>query len=681
MPRPLDIAIVEDNPHDVMLMKEFLKDSGIGYRLHVLEDGEAAINYVHELLQRPDSVPDLMFLDLNLPRRNGHEVLVELRSHAALKDLKVVILTTSENPEDERLALANGADCYLTKPPAFENLWHVLEIIETAWLNIAVISENQTVAVAHTEPSGAGTLAEPIAEAHSDLVAETDSNPAIEQKTILLIEDNPNDVLVIQALLDINGARAYSLRTAADLVSAKKHLKLSNFDLIMTDLGLPDARGLEVLEGLREYATEVPIVVVSGLDDEETAQAAISQGAQDYLVKGQIDELNLVRSIRYAIIRFQTEHIARRKVASEQDLLQRLLEGTPVSIARFDKNCRVYMSNTAFKNNFCSMARSDNGASVKSLLPAISEELWDNVIAKGVPFSLDGITLQQGASGDSAPYDVFGWGALDRDHCINGGIFMAVDASERLNNDRHRQEFIAELAHDIKNPLIGTNKVLEHMVEGTLGPMGEQHKQLLNEIHQCNDGLLTLLRNVLDVYRFDTSSVELAREIIDFELIAGKSVAALIPMARSHQIALHVKIAEPLGVVYGDPVAIQRMITNLLHNAVKFSKSGGEVALSVHNDVDQVIVSVSDNGTGISPLDQEYLFRRFGQGRSKYYKQGAGTGIGLYLCKKIAEAHKGSIDCKSRLGEGTTFEVRLPCTRPVSAEMRIEGASATNTSK
>ena len=704
MPRHLDIAIVEDNPHDVMLMKEFLKDSGIGYRLHVLEDGESAINYVHELLQRPDRVPDLMFLDLNLPRRNGHEVLIELRSHAALKDLKVVILTTSENPEDERLALANGADCYLTKPPAFENLWHMLEIIETAWLNIAAIPDSQTDANAQGEPicgSSVSAHSDSHSYPHSDFLSElhpdslTELRPdshsgslsgslsgsEIEQKTILLIEDNPNDVLIIRELLGMNGACAYSVRTAADLLSAKRQLKLSAFDLIMTDLGLPDARGLEVLEGLREYAAEVPIVIVSGLDDEETARAAISQGVQDYLVKGQIDELNLVRSIRYAIIRFQTEHIARRKVASEQDLLQRLLEGAPVSIARFDKNCRVFTSSTAFKNNFCSSAQSVEGASIKALLPAISGELWDNVITKGVPFSLDGIALQQGACGESKPYDVFGWGALDRDHCVNGGIFIAVDASERLNNDRHRQEFIAELAHDIKNPLIGTNKVLEHMVEGTLGPIEEPHKQLLNEIHQSNDGLLTLLRNVLDVYRFDTSRVELAREIINFEVIAGKAVAALIPMARSHQISLQVKISKPLVDVVGDPVAIQRMLKNLLHNAIKFSKAGGVVSLSVDYHAEQVIINVSDNGTGISALDQEYLFRRFGQGRSKYYKQGAGTGIGLYLCKKIAEAHGGSIDCKSRLGEGTTFGVILPSARLVSAEMRIEGASATDTSK
>lgn len=425
----------------------------------------------------------------------------------------------------------------------------------------------------------------------------------------------------------------------------------------MTDLGLPDARGLEVLEGLREYTGKVPIVIVSGLDDEAVAQAAISQGAQDYLIKGQIDESNLVRSIRYAIIRFQTEHIARHKVATERDLLQSLLEGTPVSIARFDKNHRISTSNTAFKNNFLSASACDDFPSIKTLLPGISEEHWDAVLTKAVPFCLEGITLQRSGL---APYDVFAWAVLDRDQHINGGIFMAVDASERLNHDRHRQEFIAELAHDIKNPLIGANRVLENLLEGALGDVDEQQKIFLTEIHRSNDGLLTLLRNVLDVYRFDTSSVELAKEAVDFELIAGKAAATVIPMARSNRIALQIKVAEELPIVHGDPMAIQRLLTNLLHNAIKFSKPGGEVILMVNGNADQVVVSVSDNGTGISPRDQEYLFRRFGQGRSKYYKQGAGTGIGLYLCKKIAEAHNGSIDCMSRLGEGTTFEVKLP---------------------
>ncbi|MBX3076140.1 hybrid sensor histidine kinase/response regulator [Candidatus Obscuribacterales bacterium] len=461
----------------------------------------------------------------------------------------------------------------------------------------------------------------------------------------------------IWKLGEINGSRTYAISTAADLGAAKKFLKLSTCDLIMTDLGLPDARGLEVLEGLREYTGKVPIVIVSGLDDEAVAQAAISQGAQDYLIKGQIDESNLVRSIRYAIIRFQTEHIARHKVATERDLLQSLLEGTPVSIARFDKNHRISTSNTAFKNNFLSASACDDFPSIKTLLPGISEEHWDAVLTKAVPFCLEGITLQRSGL---APYDVFAWAVLDRDQHINGGIFMAVDASERLNHDRHRQEFIAELAHDIKNPLIGANRVLENLLEGALGDVDEQQKIFLTEIHRSNDGLLTLLRNVLDVYRFDTSSVELAKEAVDFELIAGKAAATVIPMARSNRIALQIKVAEELPIVHGDPMAIQRLLTNLLHNAIKFSKPGGEVILMVNGNADQVVVSVSDNGTGISPRDQEYLFRRFGQGRSKYYKQGAGTGIGLYLCKKIAEAHNGSIDCMSRLGEGTTFEVKLP---------------------
>lgn len=650
MPRPLNIAIVEDNPHEVLLMKEFLNDSGMSYRLRILDDGESAIQYIDEILARPESIPDLMLLDLNLPKRNGHEVLKELRSHSQLDNLTVVILTTSENPEDERQALANGANCYLTKPPSFENLWYVLEVIETAWLNIAAIGEKKHL---RGDADSSPRRAE---DADFGSAAAAEKQP--EQNTILLIEDNPVDALLIQELLSINAGEKYTLNTANDLASAQKVLKTRTFDLIITDLGLPDAKKLEVLDGLKDYSREIPIVILSGLDDEAAAREALSRGAQDYLIKGQIDAMNLMRSIRYAMIRFQSDNVARSQIKAERELLQQLLEGTPVSIARFDKNFGLLSSNSSFQSNFCSAK--NGGKSIKALLQGIDNKLWDRVAGDGTPFTLEGVALSTGEHGERSHYDVFVWATPARDKSIDGGIFMAIDAAGRMTNDRHQQEFIAELAHDLKNPLIGANKLLEYMIQHGPEKLDEPHKGLLSEIHKSNDSLLAMLRDVLDVYRFDTGVVELVKEPIDFELISGKAVAAVIPMARAHRISLQVHVNEQLAPLKGDPMAIQRLIANLLHNAVKFSKPGGEVSLVVGGNSDQVLVSVSDNGAGISPTDQEYLFRRFGQGKSKYYKQGAGIGIGLYLCKKIAEAHNGSIQCSSRLGEGTTFDVMLP---------------------
>jgi len=136
MGKPLDIVLVEDNPADVFLMQATLKEAGVNYTMKVLEDGEEAIEYFSSIAEAPESRPNLIVLDLNLPKKSGHDVLITLRGLNNLDKLLVVVLTTSENPEDERKVLAQNA-IYVVKPPSLANLSQVLEAMEVAYSDIS----------------------------------------------------------------------------------------------------------------------------------------------------------------------------------------------------------------------------------------------------------------------------------------------------------------------------------------------------------------------------------------------------------------------------------------------------------------------------------------------------------------------------------------------------------------
>ena len=133
--RSVEILLVEDNPGDVRLTQEALKDNKMHNNLHVVEDGVEALAFLRKEGQYSGSPrPDLILLDLNLPRKDGREVLAEIKADARLRRIPVVVLTTSKAEEDILRAYDLSANCYITKPVDFEQFIHVVKSIEDFWL-------------------------------------------------------------------------------------------------------------------------------------------------------------------------------------------------------------------------------------------------------------------------------------------------------------------------------------------------------------------------------------------------------------------------------------------------------------------------------------------------------------------------------------------------------------------
>jgi CheY-like chemotaxis protein len=133
----IDILLVEDNPADVRLTVEAFKDGKIANRLHVARDGVEAMNFLHRFPPFTDAIrPDLVLLDLNLPRKNGREVLAEIKQAPALRQIPVVVLTTSKADEDVIRSYDLHANCYISKPIDFERLIQVVRAIESFWISV-----------------------------------------------------------------------------------------------------------------------------------------------------------------------------------------------------------------------------------------------------------------------------------------------------------------------------------------------------------------------------------------------------------------------------------------------------------------------------------------------------------------------------------------------------------------
>lgn len=240
---------------------------------------------------------------------------------------------------------------------------------------------------------------------------------------------------------------------------------------------------------------------------------------------------------------------------------------------------------------------------------------------------------------------------------------MTSKISQRQQNLKARNQKLEDLmyalSHDLRTPLLATRNTLDCMLKGAFGPMSNSLREVLQEYHQTNDDLLNLVETLLDISRYENSDNthnQLICNSLNWEKIFAK-VINLIKSTSDKELIFTYRISPSLPVVYANSLEIQRVLQNLLDNAVRVSQPNTEIVLEVVTlGESQVKVSVHDQGPGIAPLEKEKLFHRFVQGRGRRGK----SGLGLYLCRQIVETYGGIIGVDSFLGEGSSFWFTLP---------------------
>lgn len=232
-------------------------------------------------------------------------------------------------------------------------------------------------------------------------------------------------------------------------------------------------------------------------------------------------------------------------------------------------------------------------------------------------------------------------------------------AAERLKLLEQREDFIATLTHDLKNPLIGANRVLDLLAEGTLGKLSDQQTRLLLSIKDSNDALISMIRNLLEVYRFDKDFESLQKESTDLTGMVSDYVKSIQPILDDKEIHITLN-CQNIGTIPTDRVAIMRVIQNLVDNAIKFTPRHGYILVKLWYEHPKAYFQITDSGPGVPEEERSRLFQRFFQGR-RGRASASGTGLGLYLCRQIIEAHQGSIWCESYSDRaGATFTLALP---------------------
>lgn len=239
-------------------------------------------------------------------------------------------------------------------------------------------------------------------------------------------------------------------------------------------------------------------------------------------------------------------------------------------------------------------------------------------------------------------------------------------ANEELTRaDRMKSEFLAVMSHELRTPLnsiIGFTGVIR---QGRQGPVTEDQKKLLNLISASGKHLLHLINDLLDLSRIEAGRMDLEYETVNMADVIDDAVRTLELQASMKELKVHqsIELTEP---VVTDPKRVFQVILNLLNNAIKFTPQGS-VTLRAYQQNDLVVVSVTDTGIGIPKEKQSALFQAFSQVEGSSRRRFEGTGLGLYLCKKMIELLGGTIAMESEAGRGSTFTFSIPTTAPHSS--------------
>jgi signal transduction histidine kinase/CheY-like chemotaxis protein len=539
---------------------------------------------------------------------------------------------------------------------------------------------------------------------------------------VLLVEDNDDDVLLIEESLS---ETKISIARAERLSSALEQLAKGGFDAVLLDLSLPDAQGLDTISRVHSQAPGVPIVVLTGLNDEEAAVKAVERGAQDYLIKGQVDGHLLTRSLRYAIQRHKAEEslkernrelLVLRKISEailgsldlkmvlDQILEQAMLSGSfdlgnirlldssgetlEVAVTRGYRNPKNVLSHRRISRTMeASQSRfgdrifkqpcvQENVQACEGLRTLKKEgvELLIEVPIRANDEVLGTLQLATRVPRKFLPEEIH---LLET---IGNQMGVAVQkaqlyeetrrqASELEKASKLQADFTAMIAHDLRSPLMNITGVVEVMIAGMFGPVTEEQKKWLARMQANSRTLVDLVSDFLDFSKLESGYVDVRKERVNLSELIQKSIENFRVLAQEKGISISDAVDLSLPAVHVDPRRVDQVLSNLIGNAIKFTGEEGETEVgAVLADASQVKVWVKDNGVGIPSDEIDQLFQKYRQGGNAKCSDRQGTGLGLVICKMIVEAHGGKIWVESQPGQGSTFFFSLPATPAGSTE-------------
>ncbi|MBI2954678.1 MAG: response regulator [Chloroflexi bacterium] len=484
---------------------------------------------------------------------------------------------------------------------------------------------------------------------------------ADESVTVLLVEDNPSDARLVREMLVDVGAAQFELVHVEQLSDALESLAQESFDVVLLDLSLPDTHGMDTLVQMYTAYPGTPVVVLTGMSDVDLAVKALQEGAQDYLVKSRVDGNSLLRSIRYAVERKRAEEerssllareaAARTEAEAAHQRVLDILESINDAFVALNHQWRfTYVNREAEK-----------------ILRRSWAELIDKCIWEVFPEALGSktyrefhraVTEQVTVESQEFILQASLWLEI-RAYPAPGGLSVYLrDITERKRAEQFREEYIHNVSHDLRAPLTiirGHANMIQRSANN-VDRVCKSAEAIVTSVERMN----AMIQDLVDSARLEASQLWPDIRAVSLAAFVSELLERVAGLMDSGRVKVHIR--QDLPPVGADPNLLERILMNLLTNALKYSSPETEVLVRAKATGNEVVVSVADRGVGIAAEDMARIFERFY--RTRGAREAEGLGLGLFIAKMLVEAQAGRIWGESEPGKGSAFSFTIPIAKP-----------------
>jgi PAS domain S-box-containing protein len=632
-------------------------DPANGARLLLVDDDVGAIQVMSRMLaQYPDqrfatsgaaalrlareARPDLILLDVEMPGMSGFDVCDALQADPLLSDIPIIFATSYAGTPLHVAALKSGAADFITKP------------IVAAQLTARVRAQLR-----------ASQMAQDLKR--DCLATAAGQSPNVEIPRILIVDDDTSSIQILRRTLAHMGDLHFAKNGEQALLLARNLLP----DLILLDAHMPGIDGFEVCRALKAEATfrHVPIAFVTRFSDPRHEMRALELGAADFIAKPYTGAILQARARKLLDLKRRTDADLRavsehwRQVGDTRvaDIVGAASDG----IVTYNADETVVMINAAACRMFGVAHERAIGSRIGSLLgddPSTPDAL------RGGPSR----TLLSRPNGELFPVEVTLSSVGVATDLLTTMILRDTSDRERLEEatrsrieaeaaSRTKTLMMSYIAHEIGNPLNGLLGFTELMACDGDNPLEPAQAQRLEYIATCGRQLQALMRDVMDVGRFETGNLAVELRAVDAVACAQAALQAVSAQAANAGVSLLLAPVQPSIGVMADADRLHQCLVNLLTNAIKYNRRGGRARIELTIVSDHVDIAVHDEGVGMDAAQRQHLFEPF----NRLGRQGgaaAGAGLGLMITRQLVEAMRGQLRIESDPGSGSCFTIVLP---------------------
>lgn len=482
---------------------------------------------------------------------------------------------------------------------------------------------------------------------------------------VLVVDDEDSLRMGVKRLLELEG---YQVDTAENGTEGIRKGSEGDYDIAVIDLKMPDIGGIDVLKNLREKRPNTVYFIATAFASYDTAVQATKLGADGYIPKPFTSEElyhNLETGYKKRKLIIEAERLRQDRerrlleVHFERTRLNTIINSLADGVLVVNKEGQAVLYNPAALKYLQLDEINIEEYIINKLPPEISVIINQYLYAKS--YNPNSYSAQVELKPDHQLFaEVTCSPVPHADKSLAGVVTVIKDITEFKRVESLKSQFVSMVAHELKAPIAATLGFINILTNKNMNISEEQKTDFLNRSTVRLNGLLNMVNDLLDISRLEMRTNVREIKELDVKEIVQDVLNLFQFEIEKKNLIVEFNIVEPLVKLNADQTEIQRLITNLVSNSIKYNRENGKIEINLSCSSNYIILKVRDSGIGLKEQEKNKLFSEFFRAKNEYTKNIHGTGLGLSLVKRIVDSYSGKIEVESEYGVGTEFQVYIP---------------------